>query len=268
MPVDSHAHDYANDLMVYKHNLQIIWNWLVKTHAAPTQTDAIIIPGSLQTPSAEMAAKLFKMNCADIIVTTGGRYKPGTMELLNKFLDPKQPDQTEAKFFRDLVMQHGVPEQNILLEEKSTNLRENFTNANDILAQSSLDDDMAVAQDLISAHKSPQEKINIVCGPFLMTRAKATAQIIFGKPVEIVTSTFCTNLNDYMNIRNHLGEIIYPETDIQRLGGVCAGEILRLDTYGAKGDCAKVSIPSKVEKAALYVQEASGDQMRWIKPTL
>lgn len=80
--------------------------------------DLIVGLGSYDTRVAERCAELYQNAISDKIVFTGA-FGNWTKDHFDK---------TEAETFAEVAMSHGVPEDNIVLEDKATNTGENITN--------------------------------------------------------------------------------------------------------------------------------------------
>lgn len=106
--------------MSYMQPLQVIWDYL-QLHQEPQKADCIVGFGNFNTNIASRAAELYHQGYADKILFTGG---------LGRNTEGMLPE-PEAIRFAKVAMECGVPEQNILIEDKSRNTKENieFTRA-------------------------------------------------------------------------------------------------------------------------------------------
>lgn len=106
--------------MNYLPPLQILWDYLC-LHQAPEKADIIVGFGCYDDNVARRAAELYHQGYAPKILFTGGLGRNTT----GLFSQP------EAVNFARVAMACGVPEEDILLEDKSTNTKENieFTRA-------------------------------------------------------------------------------------------------------------------------------------------
>lgn len=93
---------------------KILWNYL-KLNETPVKSDIIFCLCSHDTRVAERAAALMLEGLGDYLVFSGGVGKL-TKDLFSK---------PEAEVFADIARQMGVPEEKILVENKSTNTGEN-----------------------------------------------------------------------------------------------------------------------------------------------
>lgn len=100
--------------------LQILWDYL-GMHQKPEQADCIVGFGNFNDNIARRAAELYRAGYAPYVLFTGGLGR-NTLGLL---------PEPEAVRFARVATECGVPEANILIEDKSTNTAENirFTRA-------------------------------------------------------------------------------------------------------------------------------------------
>ena len=100
--------------------LQVIWDYL-GMHQEPVQADVIVGFGNFNTDIARRAAQLYHQGYAPKILFTGG---------LGRNTEGMLPE-PEAVRFAKVAMECGVPEEDIILEDKSRNTKENieFTRA-------------------------------------------------------------------------------------------------------------------------------------------
>ena len=101
--------------MEYLEPLQIIWDYL-GMHQTPTKADCIVGFGNFKTDIARRAAELYHQGYAPKILFTGG---------LGRNTKSLFPEPEAVKFAR-VAMACGVPEADIILEDKSTNTKENI----------------------------------------------------------------------------------------------------------------------------------------------
>ena len=95
--------------------LQIIWDYL-GMHQTPQKADCIVGFGNFNTDIARRAAELYHQGYAPKIMFTGGLGRNTT----HLFTEP------EAVRFAKVAMECGVPEEDIILEDQSTNTKENI----------------------------------------------------------------------------------------------------------------------------------------------
>ena len=101
--------------MNYLPHLQVIWDYLC-LHQQPEKADVIVGFGNFNTDIARRAAELYHQGFAPKILFTGG---------LGRNTEGLLPE-PEAVRFAKVAMECGVPEEDIILEDKSTNTKENI----------------------------------------------------------------------------------------------------------------------------------------------
>lgn len=101
--------------MEYLSHLQILWDYL-SLHQRVEKADVIVGFGCYDDNVARRAAELYHQGYAPKILFTGGLGR-NTRELFTI---------TEAEKFAKVAMDCGVPEGDILLEDQSTNTKENI----------------------------------------------------------------------------------------------------------------------------------------------
>ena len=101
--------------MNYLPPLQVIWDFLC-LNREPQKADVIVGFGNFNTDIARRAAELYHQGYAPKILFTGG---------LGRNTKSLFPEPEAVKFAR-VAMECGVPEADIILEDKSTNTKENI----------------------------------------------------------------------------------------------------------------------------------------------
>ena len=116
--------------MNYLPHLQVIWDYLC-LHQPPQKADVIVGFGNFNTDIARRAAELYHQGYAPKILFTGG---------LGRNTEGLLPE-PEAVRFAKVAMECGVPECDIILEDKSTNTKENILFTRDKLRELGLPHD-------------------------------------------------------------------------------------------------------------------------------
>lgn len=101
--------------MDYLEPLQVIWDYL-GMHQPPEKADCIVGFGNFNTDIARRAAELYQQGFAPKILFTGG---------LGRNTEGLLPE-PEAVRFAKVAIKCGVPEADIILEDCSTNTKENI----------------------------------------------------------------------------------------------------------------------------------------------
>lgn len=115
------------------------------------QADVILVPGGSQPALMEKASELYHRGLAPLILPSGGS-------------TPKV-ETTEWAFLQSIGVEHGVPENAILREDRATNTFENARLSLEVLRQNGV---------------SPQ-KVILVCKCYHARRALLTYQVYFPK---------------------------------------------------------------------------------------
>jgi len=176
------------------------------------QADAIFVFGHYEPQVAHHAANLWKKGKAPVIIISG----KGRDSIPEGF-------ETEADFYRSLMLADGVPASAMIFEKESTNSLENVVMG------------MTAARD---AGINPT--LVILCAiPPLLKRSCATFRKQFPKVV-VYGSAF------------PIPREWFTPKRIRRL----LGEIQRIDEYAEKGDIAKVEVPKAIRSAVQRIHQA------------
>lgn len=107
--------------------IHILWDYLC-LHQTPKKSDCIVGFGCYNEDVARRAAQLYHQGLAPLILFTGGLGR-NTSSMWTE---------SEASRFARIAVAEGVPEKDILTEEKSTNSAENLIFSRRILAERGL----------------------------------------------------------------------------------------------------------------------------------
>ena len=108
---------------------------------APEKADVIFVPGSRKILHAIRAAELYREGYAPYVLPSGkygialGEFKPLKEPLRSEYPEAYA---SEWELHRAVLMKHGVPEDAILREDKSTYTWENAQFSRDVLQQAGL----------------------------------------------------------------------------------------------------------------------------------
>jgi len=187
---------------------QKIWDYHHLNHRLE-KSDAILVMGSHDLRVAERGAQLFLDRWAPVLIFSGG--------LGN--LTRGVWDQPEADRFAQIAVRMGVPREQILIENRSTNTGENIRFTKDLLAKLQLD-----PQTFILVHK-----------PYMERRAMATFRKVWPEKQALVTSP-------------QISFEDYPSQEIPKAAviGIMVGDLQRIRLYSAKGFQIPQEIPSEV----------------------
>ena len=181
--------------------LQVIWDYLC-LHRKPERADVIVGFGNFNTDIPRRAAELYHQGIAPKILFTGGLGR-NTVGLL---------PESEADRFARVAMECGVPEADILLEDRSTNTKENilFTRA------------------LLEATGTPHGKLLGVHQPFMERRIWAAMGVYWPEADFRITSPQVT-IPEYLRRAREQG--VTEEASIS----VIVGDFQRMDLYAKLG---------------------------------
>ncbi|MGD1103321.1 MAG: YdcF family protein [Terriglobia bacterium] len=185
-----------------------IWDYHHLDHRIE-QSDAILVLGSHDLRVAERGAQLYLEHWAPRLIFSGG--------LGN--LTRGVWDQPEADRFAEIATRMGVPREEILIENHSTNTGENIQFTKDLVAK---------------FHLNPRKFI-LVHKPYMERRAFATFRKVWPEKQALVTSPQMS-FEDYPNQEISKREVI----------GIMVGDLQRIRLYPAKGFQIPQEIPPEV----------------------
>lgn len=198
--------------------LQILWDYLC-LHQEPEKADVIVGFGSFDDNVARRSAQLYRLGYAPKILFTGGlgRCTAGLYH------------QPEARRFRDVAVSLGVRSEDILLEDKSTNTKENilFTRA------------------LLEETRTPHISILGVHKPYMERRITAAMGVYWPEQAFCVTSP-------RMTVPEYLREAARQGMTEEAAVSVIVGDFQRIDLYARKG----FQLPQQIPEEAWRAYEA------------
>lgn len=188
-----------------------IWDYHHVNHTL-VKSDCILALGSHDTRVAERAAELYHQGWAPLLIFSGG---------LGRLTEGLWTE-TEGDLFARIAMEKGVPPQNILIENRSTNTGENIRFVRQLLHEKSL---------------SPQTFI-VVQKPYMERRALATFEKAWPGKGFVVTSP-------------QIAFEDYPTGDItpEQVINIMLGDLQRIKIYPQKGFQTYQEIPADVWQA-------------------
>lgn len=212
--------------MNYLPPLQVIWDYLC-LHQEPTQADCIVGFGNFNTDIARRAAELYHAGLAPKILFTGGLGR-NTQGLL---------PEPEAVRFARVAAECGVPEADIIIEDKSTNTKEN------ILFTKAKLEELGV----------PHEHILGVHQPFMERRITAAMGVYWPELQFSVTSPQVT-------IRSYLARAKEQGVSENASISVIVGDFQRMDLYARLGYQLPQHIPEEAWEAFRRLVEMGYDK--------
>ena len=192
-----------------------VWRYHQMNHQL-VKADVIMVLCSHDTIVADRGAQLFLEGWAPLMIFSGG------LGAITRHLWPDP----EANRFAQIAMEQGVPEDRILIENRSTNTGENVQFTREMLAARGID---------------PASFI-LVQKPYMERRAFATFNKVWPGKVVMVTSPRLT-LDEYLARYSH--ESLSPEDVI----GIMVGDLQRIREYPARGFQIPQHIPDDVWEA-------------------
>lgn len=187
--------------MNYLQPLQVIWDYL-RLGQTPEKCDCIVGFGNFNTDIARRAAELYHQDFAPKILFTGG---------LGRNTEGLLPEPEAVRFAR-VAMECGVPEEDILLEDRSTNTKENIL----------------FTRQLLEAKNLPHRYILGVHQPFMERRIKAAMGVYWPELHFSVTSPQVT-IPEYLARAREQG--VSEEASVS----VIVGDFQRMDLYAKLG---------------------------------
>lgn len=186
----------------------MIWDYHHVNHHLE-KSDCILVLGSHDTRVAVRAAELWLQGWAPLVIFSGGLGR----------LTEGMWTETEADKFARIAIEMGVPEDAILIENKSTNTGENILFTQELLKKNGLD---------------PQSFI-VVQKPYMERRSYATFKKYWPSKKLIVTSPQIA-FSDYAT----------DEISLDRVIHIMIGDLQRIKLYAEKGFQIPQEIPPNV----------------------
>lgn len=201
--------------MEFLEPLQILWDYL-GMHQMPTKADCIVGFGNFNTNIARRAAELYHQGYAPRILFTGGLGRNTT----RLFTEP------EAVRFAKVAMECGVPERDIILEDRSTNTKENIDFIREIFEKQGI----------------PHDHVLGVHQPFMERRIVAALGVYWPELNFTVTSPQVT-------IPEYLADAKKQGMTENAAVSVIVGDFQRMDLYAKLGYQIPQEIPEKCWEA-------------------
>ena len=190
---------------------KIIWDYLHLNYKLK-KVDCIFALGSIDVRIAQYSAKLFLEGYAPVIIFSGG------LGRISKDIFKK----SEAEMFADIAIQAGVPQEKIIVENKSSNTGENI----------------AFTKQLLSDRGLNFKTFILVQKPYMERRTYAAFKKLWPEKRFIVTSP-PISYEDYPNINISKDKFI----------NIMVGDIQRIKFYPEKGFQIYQEIPDNVWRA-------------------
>ena len=212
--------------MDYLPHLQVIWDYLCLNRTLE-KADCIVGFGNFNTDIAARAAELYHQGYAPKILFTGG---------LGRNTEGLLPEPEAVRFAR-VAMELGVPERDILVEDRSANTKENIHFARNLLEQSGV-----ASGHILGVHQ-----------PFMERRIMAAMGVYWPEIRFSVTSPQVT-IPEYLRRAKEQG--ISENASVS----VIVGDFQRMDLYARKGYQLPQHIPEEAWAAFHKLVEMGYDK--------
>jgi uncharacterized SAM-binding protein YcdF (DUF218 family) len=197
--------------------LKEVWEHMHMGHTLK-KADVIFVLGNRDIRVAAYAAKLYQEGWASYILFSGSgdihNSKPGREQFAGS---------TEAEIFTQIAIKAGVPQEAILVENKSQNTGQNYEFSKRLLLERGIQPKTVIA----------------VQKPYMERRTYATGKVQWPEVELIVTSPHIP-MNEYGDDVNGVGDHWIH---------AMVGDLQRIKEYPSKGFQIPQEIPSKVWKA-------------------
>lgn len=180
------------------------------------RAEAILVLCSYDLRVAERGAQLFLEGWAPLLIFSGG------LGAITKSLW----SEAEADQFAKIASRMGVPEERILIENRSTNTGENIIFTKALLAEKRID----------------PEKFILVQKPYMERRSYATFKKMWPEKEVIVTSA-------QVSFEEYLDQYTNRELSSDDVVSIMVGDLQRIKVYPEKGYQIRQEIPDDVWSA-------------------
>lgn len=188
-----------------------IWDYHHMNHTLE-KADCIMVLGSHDTRVAERGAELYLQGWAPVLLFSGGvgRLTEGVFE------------KPEAELFAQIALEKGVPEEAVLVENKSTNTGENIL----------------YTQRLLQEKNIPADSFIVVQKPYMERRSYATFKKHWPDKRVTVTSP-----------QIPFDEYPTDEIPLEKVINIMVGDLQRIKIYPEKGFQIEQDIPDDIWQA-------------------
>lgn len=201
--------------------INIIWDYMHMNHQLK-KADVIFVLGSRDIRVAEYAAQLYLDGWTPLILFSGSgdvhNHKPGRERFIGS---------TEAEVFANIAKEKGVPDEAILVENKSQNTGDNYKFVINLLREKNIEPKTVIA----------------VQKPYMERRTYATGKIHW-PDIELIVTSPQIPVEEYPNESNDHNEHWLH---------AMVGDLQRIKEYPAKGFQIKQEIPDEVQEAYEYL---------------
>ena len=196
-------------------NVHILWDFM-HMNQQPESADVIVGFGCYDEDIPRRCAELYHQGYSPYVCFSGGLGR-NTDKLWTK---------SEAERFAAIAMAAGIPEDRIILENKSTNSAENLLFTPKVLAEAGVK-----AEKIIAVHK-----------PYMEKRLWAAMQVYWPDVRALYTSPRVT-------VEEHIAHAEAIGMTAKGVIETIVGDVQRMELYAEKGYQAPVEIPAEVRVA-------------------
>jgi len=189
-----------------------VWDYHQLNHQL-SKADAILVLCSHDTAVAETGARLYLEGWAPLLIFSGGLGS----------ITRRLWQEPEADQFAEIAARMGVPRQDMLIENRSTNTGENVLFTKQLLAE---------------RHLEPGKFI-VVQKPYMERRSYATFRKLWPDKEVLVTSP-------RVSLDEYLGKYSNEALSIDEVISIMVGDLQRIKLYPAKGFQIHQEIPEDV----------------------
>lgn len=198
-----------------RENLKIIWDWM-RLGQETEKADCIVGFGCINDDIAVRCAQLYKDGYAPVILFSGGLGRN----------TKSRWSSSEAERYRDIALSLGVPENVMLIENRSTNTGENIT----------------FSRKILKAHGLADKKLLCVHKPFMERRVWAAMKAYWPEADFTMTSPL-------LGMEEYIERTMAQGMTEKAVIDVIVGDVQRMEIYAQKGFQIPQPLPDAVRAA-------------------
>ena len=198
-----------------RENLKIIWDWM-RLGQETEKADCIVGFGCINDDIAVRCAQLYKDGYAPVILFSGGLGRN----------TKSRWSSSEAERYRDIALGLGVPENVMLIENRSTNTGENIT----------------FSREILKAHGLAGKKLLCVHKPFMERRVWAAMKAYWPEADFTMTSPL-------LGMEEYIERTMAQGMTEKAVIDVIVGDVQRMEIYAQKGFQIPQPLPDAVRAA-------------------
>ena len=196
-------------------NLKIIWDWM-RLGQEVEKADCIVGFGCINDDIAIRCAQLYKDGYAPVVLFSGGLGRN----------TKSRWSSSEAERYRDIAVELGVPENVILIENRSSNTGENIT----------------FSREILKAHGLADKKHLCVHKPFMERRVWAAMKAYWPEADFTMTSPL-------LDMEEYIERTMAQDMTEKAVIDVIVGDVQRMEIYAEKGFQIPQPLPDEVRAA-------------------